>query len=177
MLGDKDGNEFHLSGEVRRHIQYFHPKIKDVNLLKQVLADPDCIVKSNWDRDSRFYYKRIEKYFKAIVVQIKERRIKTAPTVDKIKKGEIIRQKKQRTKICGNLEKYRGKRRILPSNQATKENRLDLQVRIHHRDKHRYDKWFRAQAEKIRIEIKDPATAKAISHKYPNLPWLTRIIL
>jgi hypothetical protein len=95
-LLDKDGNVFQLTSGVWKHIQPFHPEINDINLIKQVLVEPDSIVKSNWDHHSRLYYKRIGKYFKVVVAHIKDKRIKTALTVDGIKRGEVIWQKPEK---------------------------------------------------------------------------------
>ena len=36
-----------------------------------------------------------------------------------------------------------------------------------------FDKWFRKEAEKIRIEILDPELRRSIREKYPNLWWLS----
>ncbi len=90
-LGDKDGNEFALDDETWAHIQEFHPEFENVESIQSVLLKPDWIVRSNWDRESVLYYRRIKaRRFRVVVAQIADRRIKTALTTDAVKKGEIV---------------------------------------------------------------------------------------
>lgn len=94
-LRDKDGNKFFLDEETWAHIQEFHPEIDDIEMIETVLLDPDIIVQSNWDDESILYYRQIrERRYRAVVVQLIEKRIKTTLTTDKVKRGEIIWRKK-----------------------------------------------------------------------------------
>ncbi|MDI6792163.1 MAG: hypothetical protein QME81_04760 [bacterium] len=89
-LKDKDDNEFILYDEIWEHIRRFHPEITQIEVLQSVLQYPDAIIKSSWDPESVLYYKRSRHLYKVVVVQLKEKRIKTTLTERKIKKGEIL---------------------------------------------------------------------------------------
>ncbi len=91
---DKNNEEYKLYDEVWSHITRFHPEIKDIETIENILNNPDFIVKSNWDETSKLYYKQYKKLYKVVVVETKEKRIKTTLTTDKIKKGEILWTKK-----------------------------------------------------------------------------------
>ncbi len=89
-LADKDGNEFVLYEATWQHIKQFHPEIQDVEDLESVLQEPDVIVRSNWDSDSALYYQKRGHLYRVVVVQLRERRIKTTLTERKIKEGELL---------------------------------------------------------------------------------------
>jgi len=93
VLTDKDGNKFELIDEVWLHIRTFHPEIKNIRMIEEVLKEPDIIAKSNWDEESELYYKKIGHLFRTVVVQKKENRIKTTLTTDKVKKGTVLWKK------------------------------------------------------------------------------------
>ena len=90
-LRDKDRNEFRLDDETWAHILEFHPEIANVELVESILRDPDQVVRSNWDSQCILYYKQIApRRFRAVVVQLTEKRIKTTLTTDKVKRGEML---------------------------------------------------------------------------------------
>ena len=93
-IADKDGKEFDLPDSVWHHIRQNHPEIK-LNQLKQTLRDPDVIIRSNWDETSQLYYKKIGQYYKVVVVESEEKRVKTTLTTNKVKTGEVLWGKKQ----------------------------------------------------------------------------------
>ncbi len=90
----KEGKEFDLPDNVWHHIRQNHPEIQ-LNHLKQILRNPDAIVRSNWDEASQLYYKKIGKYYKAVVVEREQKRVKTTLTTNKVKTGEVLWKKKQ----------------------------------------------------------------------------------
>ena len=89
----KDDVEFTLYDEVWKHIREYHPEIKEVETIELILKEPDVIIKSRWDDESYLYYKQFGHLFGVVVVQMREKRIKTTLTTDKIKKGDIIWKK------------------------------------------------------------------------------------
>ena len=93
-IADKDGKEFDLPDSVWHHIRQNHPEIK-LNQLKQTLRDPDVIIRSNWDETSQLYYKKIGQYYKVVVVESEENRVKPTLTTNKVKTGEALWEKKQ----------------------------------------------------------------------------------
>ncbi len=97
-LTDKDGNRFALDSGTWAHIQQFHPEFTDPSTIQTILQNPNWIVRSNWDRDSILYYRRVKRRrFRVIVVQIRQKRIKTALTTAQVKEGEIIWPKRSTT--------------------------------------------------------------------------------
>ena len=93
-IADKEGKEFDLPDSVWHHIRQNHPEIQ-LNYLEQTLRNPDVIVQSNWDEASQLYYKKIGKYYKAVVVESEQKRVKTTLTTNKVKAGEVLWKKKQ----------------------------------------------------------------------------------
>ncbi len=93
-IANKDGIEFDLWDSVWQHIQDNHPEIQ-LETLKETLKNPDIITGSNWDETSHLYYKKIGKYYKVVVVETNQQRIKTTLTTDKVKRGEEVWKKEQ----------------------------------------------------------------------------------
>ncbi len=91
-IAGKDGKEFDLPDGVWHLIRQNHPEVK-LNHLKQTLRDPDVIVRSNWDEASQLYYKKIGQYYKSVVVESEEKRVKTTLTTNKVKTGETLWKK------------------------------------------------------------------------------------
>jgi len=89
-LTDGTNKEFDLWQSVWQHIQAFHPEIDSIDLVKKILRKPDYIIRSKWEISTHLYYKKRGKYYKVIVVDIINRRIKTAYTTDKLKPGEVV---------------------------------------------------------------------------------------
>ena len=87
---DKGGLEFELTDEIWHHIQESHPEIDSMEIVSTVLYDPDHIVRSNWESTSCLYYKREGKYYKVVVVNSEQKKIKTAYTTNTIKSGESV---------------------------------------------------------------------------------------
>jgi len=83
------GREFELSESVWEHVSSNHPEITK-EIIQEVLNTPEAVVRSSWNFSSLLYYKKIGKYYKAVVAEIQDGRIKTALTTDKIKKGDIV---------------------------------------------------------------------------------------
>ncbi len=89
---DYNGISFVLIDNVAEHIMKFHPEIT-FTVIQNVLDDPDSVVKSSWDENTALYYRKTGKYFKTVIVDMQELRIKTALTTDKIKKGDVLWKK------------------------------------------------------------------------------------
>lgn len=90
VLHDKDGKDFILTKDTWNHIQRYHPEIKTIEQIEVILKEPDTIVRSNWEKESLLYYKKIGHLYRVVVVHTVEKRIKTTLTERKIKEGEII---------------------------------------------------------------------------------------
>jgi hypothetical protein len=87
---DKDGTTYVLLAGVWGHIRRAHPEIQDARWIGDVLKEPDVIVRSNWSPTGRLYYRRHGKYYRTVVVDVMERRVKTAYITDRIKSGETV---------------------------------------------------------------------------------------
>ncbi len=86
------GREFEMSESVWKHIKTNHPEISE-QVIQDVLTSPEIIVRSSWDFFSFLYYRKTGKYYKTVVTEMREKRIKTALTADKVKQGDIIWKK------------------------------------------------------------------------------------
>ena len=93
-IADKEGKEFDLPDSVWHHIRQNHPEIQ-LNHLEQTLQSPDVIVRRNWDEASQLYFKKVGKYYKAVVVESEQKRVNTTLTTNKVKAGEVLWKKKQ----------------------------------------------------------------------------------
>lgn len=89
LFQDYFGREICLSESAWEHIKIYHPEITH-EIIYDVLNMPEVIVRSGWDFCSMLYYRKIGKYYKTVVIEMNDLRIKTALTTDKIKKGDII---------------------------------------------------------------------------------------
>lgn len=87
---DWEGITYVLWERVWTHIREGHLEIKTPDELGPVLAEPDVVVRSNWSDTGRLYYKRIGKYYRTVVVDTEEQRVKTAYVTDAIKSGDTI---------------------------------------------------------------------------------------
>lgn len=89
-LLDKNGVKYALFQETWFHIQKFHPEIRRFDILEEVLMTPDIVMRSKWDPHGLLYCKKKGKYYKVVVVSIKEKRVKTTLTERKITGGDVI---------------------------------------------------------------------------------------
>lgn len=87
---DQEGAEYELWAGVWAHIREAHPEIRTPHEIGEVLDKPDLVVRSNWSPTARLYYKHGDEYYRAVVVDVAEKRIKTAYLTDEVKSGEVL---------------------------------------------------------------------------------------
>lgn len=90
----RDGTIFALWDGVWSHIQKGHPEIRTPEEIGDVLEAPDIVVQSNWSDTARLYYKQTGKYYRTVVVEVAEMRVKTAYLTDQIKSGTVLWKRK-----------------------------------------------------------------------------------
>src|SRR3990167_2982306 len=95
VISDLLGDQFRLTDERWQHILKNHPELQQKkNKISQTLMDPDVIVQSRLDPQTRIYQQKYQdKYFFTVVVHLDKKFIITAFITDKIKLGKILWQK------------------------------------------------------------------------------------
>jgi hypothetical protein len=78
-----------ISNKIRYHTDG-HRIANPVEFVKDVLANPDAIIESNWEEETVLYYKKRRHGYKLVVVNILQNLIKTAYLERRIKEGKII---------------------------------------------------------------------------------------
>ncbi len=102
IIVDYLNRKVRLTEERKIHIMEYHPELKDqMDLITEVLADPEKVVESRSDESIELFYRYYtnaavgEKYL-CIVVKVLENDyfIVTVYFNDKIKVGNVLREKK-----------------------------------------------------------------------------------
>ncbi len=88
---DRHGNQFFLSPAALRHIRDDNHIADPTDFIAATFHDAIAIIKSRWKPTGLLYYARqASRRYKTVVVDVKDRRIKTAYISEKIKGGEIV---------------------------------------------------------------------------------------
>lgn len=96
-LIDYDGRGFEISQRTADKIERYHGVPHPIRRAEETLKFPDYVFESNWGRDHRLYYKRLEnrglfkKLFMVVVVDLRRNRLDTGYLTDRIKKGVRIK--------------------------------------------------------------------------------------
>jgi molybdopterin synthase catalytic subunit len=102
ILKDVFGQQIRLTNEIINNIKNKHPELSaQIDSIEEALLNPHKVVKSKKDSSVQLYYRYdyyliIENKYLCVVVKIVENDafIITAYFTDKIKKGEVIWEKK-----------------------------------------------------------------------------------
>jgi hypothetical protein len=91
-LKDYTGQNFELSKKTAKKIQYYHYIRDTIEVVKEVLENPDSVYKSNHKDDHHLYYQKDRKggLYIVVVADVTQKRIDTAYKSNKIKEGELI---------------------------------------------------------------------------------------
>jgi len=101
-LKDVHNRQIRLTEERQKHIEFDHPEMsKQINKIQETLLNPDIIVRSRTDPDVELFYRHYDatpvtdKYLCVVVkVLVDDIFIITAYFTDKIKRGEILWERK-----------------------------------------------------------------------------------
>ena len=90
-----------LTEERLKHIEVDHPEMfRQINRIRETLLNPEIIVRSTTDPDVELFYRHYdatpvtEKYLCVVIKKLIDIFIITAYFTDKIKKGEILWERK-----------------------------------------------------------------------------------
>ena len=87
---DKDGFIYNLYESTIQHIRTDHCIESPIELVRDIIQNPDIIVESNWEKHTFLYYKKMTKGYKVVVASKLSLKIKTAYFERKLKQGKIL---------------------------------------------------------------------------------------
>ena len=86
---DKDDTQFWLSPKALHHIKHDNLIQDPVGFIEEVFRNTIAVVKSRWHPTRELYYARRGRWYRTVVVDSEDHRIKTAYLSDSIKGGDV----------------------------------------------------------------------------------------